>query len=200
MFILPAFSLLENHDTLVFMGSEISDEDLMLAYAKGDAEAFETLYVRHKGAVYRYLMRMCNNAAICDELFQDVWLKLIKSRSSYSIQARFTTWLYTLAHNHFIDYYRKHKKTNTTSEHEIDEITARAEQEPEQVAARNQSVNKLIQLIELLPEEQKQAFLLKEEAGMSVLEIADVMNVNQETAKSRLRYAMKKLREGLQDE
>lgn len=200
MFTLPAFYLWVNHDTLAYMGSEISDEDLMLAYAEGDAMAFETLYARHKGAVYRYLLRMCNNAAICDELFQDVWLKLIKSRSSYSIQARFTTWLYTLAHNHFIDYYRKHKKTNTISEQELDDIAARTAHEPEIAVATNQSVNKLIKLIEALPEEQKQAFLLKEEAGMSVPEIAEIMNVNQETAKSRLRYALKKLREGLQDE
>ena len=199
MISLPAFYRCVIQVTLSLMGSELSDEELMLAYVEGDAAAFEVLYTRHKQAVYRYLLRMCNNAAICDELFQDVWLKLIKSRTSYSVQARFTTWLYTLAHNHFIDYYRKQKNVKENIAIDTEELAARTAHEPEQAVSTGQSMNKLLQLIDALPDEQKQAFLLKEETGMSVVEIAEVMSVNQETAKSRLRYAIKKLREGLQD-
>ena len=82
------------------------DEDLMLAYAAGDAAAFDTLYARHKGGVYRYLLRQCRQGGVADELFQDVWMNLIRARASYVPSAKFTTWLYRLAHNRLIDHYR----------------------------------------------------------------------------------------------
>ena len=86
--------------------ADARDEDLMLAYAAGDATAFDTLYVRHKGGVYRYLLRHCGNAGIADELFQDVWMNAIRARATYAPSARFTTWLYRIAHNRLIDHWR----------------------------------------------------------------------------------------------
>src|ERR1700693_3877138 len=83
-----------------------SDEDLMLAYAAGDAAAFDALYSRHKGGVYRYLLRQCRQPGIADELFQDVWMNLIRARASYAPTAKFTTWLYRLPHNPLIGHYR----------------------------------------------------------------------------------------------
>src|SRR5258708_18084737 len=82
-----------------------SDEDLMLAYAAGDAAAFDALYARHKGGVYRYLLRQCRQGGVADELFQDVWMNLIRARTSYAPMAKFTTWLYRLAHTRLIDHY-----------------------------------------------------------------------------------------------
>jgi len=81
-----------------------SDEDLMLAYAAGDAAAFDVLYARHKGGVYRYLLRQCHHSGVADELFQDVWMNLIRARASYVASARFTTYVYKLAHNRLIDH------------------------------------------------------------------------------------------------
>ena len=72
----------------------------------GDAAAFDSLYARHKGGVYRYLARQCRQSGIADELFQDVWMNLIRARASYAPTAKFTTWLYRLAHNRMIDHYR----------------------------------------------------------------------------------------------
>src|ERR1700682_3111774 len=83
-----------------------SDEDLMLAYAAGEAAAFDTLYARHKGGVYRYLLRQCRDAGVAEQLFQDVWMNLIRVRATYQPSAKFTTWLYTLAHNRLIDHHR----------------------------------------------------------------------------------------------
>ena len=74
-----------------------SDEDLMLAYVAGDAAAFDVLYGRHRGGVYRYLLRQCRHRGIADELFQDVWTNLIRARASYAPTAKFATWLYRLA-------------------------------------------------------------------------------------------------------
>ena len=78
----------------------------MQAYAAGRAAAFDTLYGRHKGGVYRYLLRHCGNAGIADELFQDVWMNAIRARDRYAPTAKFTTWLYTLAHHRIIDHWR----------------------------------------------------------------------------------------------
>ena len=82
------------------------DEDLMLAYAADDAAAFDTLYARHKGGVYRYLLRQCAHAGVADELFQDVWMNVIRSRATYVPSAKFTTWLYRIAHHRLIDHWR----------------------------------------------------------------------------------------------
>ena len=86
----------------------VSDEQLMIAYRDGDAGAFDTLYRKHKGGVYRYMLRQCRDAGVADELFQDVWMNLIRARASYTVQAKFTTYIYKMAHNRLIDHYRKH--------------------------------------------------------------------------------------------
>jgi RNA polymerase sigma factor (sigma-70 family) len=83
-----------------------SDEELMLAYGTGDAAAFDALYARHKGGVYRYLLRQCRQPGVAAELFQDVWMNLIRARASYAPTAKFTTWLYRLAHNRMVDHFR----------------------------------------------------------------------------------------------
>src|SRR5215470_20187126 len=83
-----------------------SDEELMLAYAAGEGAAFDALYDRHKGGVYRYLLRQCRQPAVAAELYQDVWMNLIRARASYAPTAKFTTWLYRLAHNRMIDHFR----------------------------------------------------------------------------------------------
>jgi len=83
------------------------DEELMVAYRDGNLGAFEALYRRHKGGLYRYLLRQCRDNAVAEELFQDVWLNLIRSRGSYVVSSRFTTYLYRVAHNRLIDHYRR---------------------------------------------------------------------------------------------
>ena len=173
----------------------------MLSYQAGDVASFEILYTRHKGGVYRYILRHCKDESIAEELFQDVWMNLIKARDRYQVTAKFTTWVYQMAHNRVIDHYRREKNRATNNygskKEEVDETPARVQDQPEQNAEIRAGTLKLLALIEELPEHQKQAFLLREEAGMSVSEIAEICGVNKETAKSRLRYAVNKLREGL---
>ena len=84
-----------------------SDEQLMLAFRSGDAAAFETLYKRYRGRMYRYLLRQCGSASVAEELFQDVWMNLIRARERYEIKASFSTYVYQMAHNRLVDYYRK---------------------------------------------------------------------------------------------
>src|SRR3954462_11093253 len=95
--------------TAAAMPVEPADEDLMLRYSSGDAAAFDVLYARHRAGVFRYLLRQCGSRAAAEELVQDIWLNLMQARDLYQVQAKFTTWLYTLAHNRLIDHFRRHK-------------------------------------------------------------------------------------------
>src|SRR5262245_13216779 len=88
------------------MGSGPADEELMLAYGGGDAGAFEALYRRHRGTLYRFLLRQVRETATAEELFQDVWMRVIDSRERYQPRAKFTSWVYAIAHNRLMDHYR----------------------------------------------------------------------------------------------
>ena len=182
------------------MDRATTDEDLMLRYRDGDERAFDWLYVRHKGPLYRYLLRQCGHAASADELFQDVWLKLIKARASYQPKAKFTTYLYHMAHNRLIDYYRARGMPQSYRQLEPvdpEQVADAPYRQPDEYEDRRRQVEQLLQQIARLPEAQRETFLLRQEAGLSLDEIAAVTGVNKETAKSRLRYAMAKLRREL---
>lgn len=184
--------------------SECSDEDLMTSYRDGNAAAFDEIYSRHKGGVYRYLLRQCRDAAAAEELFQDVWMNLIRGRHGYTVSAKFTTWLYRLAHNRLIDHYRRHAHGATVSLDDengpaIAEPALPEREEPQSVHERRQRAARLLQLLRALPEVQREAFVLQQEGGMSVEEIAAATGVARETAKSRLRYALAKLRQGMDE-
>jgi len=182
-----------------------SDEDLMLAYAAGDAAAFDALYARHKGGVYRYLLRQCRQGAAVDELFQDVWMNLIRARASYTPTAKFATYLYRLAHNRLIDHYRASGVVSLVSaddeahEDAVAALPANRGLEPEVRAENRQLGERLKSAVAALPPPQRDAFLLQQEAGLSLDEIAELTGVGVETVKSRLRYAVNKLRSDLSD-
>jgi RNA polymerase sigma-70 factor (ECF subfamily) len=182
-----------------------SDEQLMLAYRDGDAGAFDTLYRRHKGGVYRYMLRQCRDRAVADELFQDVWTNLIRAREGYTVQAKFTTYIYTLAHNRLIDHYRKQGQAVLVSlddEDEngpaLDEPVAAPRDEPERHLDVKQQAAQLLKVLDELPAVQREAFVMQYEGGMTIEEIAEASGVTRETAKSRLRYALAKIRKGIQ--
>ena len=182
-----------------------SDEDLMRRYRAGDTHAFEVLYARHKGGLYRYFLRQCRIAAVAEELFQDVWMSLIRARERYEARAKFTTYLYHLAHNRLIDHYRRAKTGVPISygddpdEAKIDQVAEAEAREPENELDRRRQALRLLELLAALPEAQREAFLLREESGLSLEEIAEATGVNRETAKSRLRYALAKLRQGMKE-
>jgi RNA polymerase sigma-70 factor (ECF subfamily) len=182
--------------------AESSDEDLMLFYRDGDAGAFDVLYARHRGGVFRYLARQCRDPALAEELFQDVWMNLIRARAGYTVQAKFTTYLYRLAHNRLIDHYRKHGQAAVASFDAedgpaLDDVADDRAQPPEAALDARRQAAQLLELIGELPAPQREAFLLQQEGGMSVEEIAVATGVTRETAKSRLRYATAKLRQGM---
>ena len=181
------------------------DEDLMLAYAAGDAAAFDTLYARHKGGVYRYLLRQCRQGGVADELFQDVWMNLIRARASYVPSAKFTTWLYRLAHNRLIDHYRASGQVSLVSADDeahadtVAALSAHQGDQPERRAENQELGARLKAAVAALPLAQREAFVLQQEGGLSLADIAELTGAGLETVKSRLRYASDKLRAELAD-
>jgi len=181
-----------------------TDELLMERYRDGDAGAFDLLYTRHKGGVYRYMLRQCSERGVAEELYQDVWTNLIRARDGYRVTAKFTTWLYRLAHNRLIDHYRRqggrvaiYFETDDNPAHL--EVPALRAADPAVGLDIKQQAGRLLQLISELPEPQREAFLLQQESDMSVEDIAEATGVNRETAKSRLRYALARLRAGMRE-
>jgi len=180
---------------------EPSDEHLMLGYRDGDAEAFATLYGRHRGPLYRYLLHGCGNSSIAEELFQDVWTNLIRVRGTYRVEASFKTWLYRLAHNRLVDHYRKSHSQSQRQWESVEDLDAVPDPAPSQDQLANDAdcVQRLQVALCRLPAAQREAFVLREEAGMSLEAIGACAGVGRETIKSRLRYALKTLRAALED-
>ena len=180
------------------MRASLDDSALMLRYKDGDTTAFEMLYQRHNDALYRYLLRLCLNRHTAEDLYQETWSKIIRSRSRYRPTAKFTTFLYRVAHNCFIDYVRRNKRHNLGSVTDPD-ATADPSDEPPLLVEKSKARERLEAALLTLPDEQRDVFLLHEEAGLNLDAIAHVTGVNRETAKSRLRYAVKKLKNAMAD-
>lgn len=172
----------------------------MSAYSQGKAAAFDVLYARHKDATFRFVLRQCHcERAIAEELFQDLWLRVINASRFYRVSAKFTTWLYRIAHNLLVDFYRRQGRLFHVSltDNERDEPVALEGAQPQNLIADQQSIEKLQAIITGLPVEQREAFLMQQEGGLSLSDIAEATGCKPETVKSRLRYAMKKIRQSM---
>jgi RNA polymerase sigma-70 factor, ECF subfamily len=179
----------------------IDDGALMLRYRDGDMRAFETLYARHKGPLYRYLQRLSRDPEVANDLFQEVWSKVIASRERYEVRAQFNTFLFRIAHNCAIDYFRRTGKVSETQVAdvaELEEILPGNESDrPDAQVSEAEVKAAFRRALDDLPAEQRDVFVLYEESGLSLEEIGKVTGVAMETAKSRLRYAVGKLRAAL---
>lgn len=182
----------------------VPDEQLMLRYRDGDAGAFDELYGRHRGGVFRYVLRQVGLRSAAEEVFQEIWMKLIASRARYRVEARFATFLYHVAHNCVMDHFRRKTALHLVSlddgADEVIEVPGPARDQPERAVALRQSAARLLNALALLPPEQREVFLLHEEGELTLEEIAGITGVGRETVKSRLRYALAKLREGFEHE
>lgn len=180
-----------------------SDEALMLAYGQGDASAFDCLYSRHKDAVYRYFLRQqyshsaSQGSGVAEELSHDCWLKIIGHRKNYQVTAKFTTWLFTIAKHTAMDYYQK--KHLQLVDPDCYQQASPDFNDKHDVKSQEQLQHALKNSIAQLPVAQRQVFLLKQEANFSLDEIAEITQENKEKVKSSWRYAIQKLRRGLQE-
>jgi RNA polymerase sigma-70 factor, ECF subfamily len=185
---------------LAIMLADEDDATLMRRYRDGDVSAFELLYGRHKAVLYRYLYRLCHGAELCNDVFQETWSKVIDARHQYTARAQFRTYLLSIAHNCAIDHLRR---SNRLQAHELEDSAVIAEtvaddhDRPDMLLSVAQLQNEFQHVLQSLPHQQREVFVLYEDAGLSLAEIAEVTGIPIETAKSRLRYAVKKLRESL---
>jgi RNA polymerase sigma-70 factor (ECF subfamily) len=169
---------------------EATDEALMLAYRDGDAAAFDALYARHRARLYRFVLRGVKQRPVAEELYQEIWMRVIEARRRYAATARFTTWLYTIAHNRLVDHWRQRELALADPADE----PASAEADPARQAEGREALRRFAKALEELPHAQREAFLLHEEAGLTAMEIAAATASELEAVKSRLRYAVAKLK------
>lgn len=197
-----------------------TDEDLMEAFRVGDADAFEILVTRHSRGLYNFLVRSVHSPARAEELLQEVLLRVIRSKDRYRRSARFTTWVYTIARNLCVDEsrrarFRDHESLEAPMRgsgrrsgrgrgaHESSACllsTLATEDRPPDLGADSPRLReRLNRAVLRLPDDQREVFLMRLMAGMSFREIGETVGAPENTVKSRMRYALDKLREELAD-
>lgn len=187
-----------------------SDEALMLRYQKGDARAFEVLLTRHRRPVYNFILRFVGDRAAAEDVLQEAFLRVIKGADTWERQAKFTTWLYTIARNLCVDASRrgKHRKAasldapmsrDADDSRTLLDVTADKSAGVDRQAIGNELGVKMHAAIAKLSEEQREVFLMREFLDMQFKEIAEVVGCPENTVKSRMRYALEKLREELDE-
>ena len=186
-----------------------SDEAAMTAYAAGDVQAFARLYDRHARPVRRYFVRHAVPSAEADELLQETWMAVVRHAPDYTVQARFTTWLYTIARSRLVDHWRAQRRRVPLDDaanddgfddsSPIERIADPAAVAPDVRAMSREQAAAFLAAVDALPPAQRDAFLLHVDGDLSVAAVAEVTGVGAETAKTRLRYAMKRLRAACAD-
>ena len=182
-----------------------TDEGLMLAYKDGDAAAFEVLYGRWRRQLFRYVAHQCGQNGASDELYQDIWLRVVNARLQYEASARFATWLFRIAHNRLVDHWRASNRMPAVDIDRQDDddcdplatLPGPDDERPERIVERKVLAEQIVAAVQSLPDTQREAFLLSEDGDLSLEEIAALTGVGRETVKSRLRYALGKLRQEL---
>jgi RNA polymerase sigma-70 factor, ECF subfamily len=186
------------------MTTDAADEDLMVQYQRGEVRAFEVLLTRHRKPVYNFILRFIGDKETAEDLLQEAFMRVIKGAEAYKRNAKFTTWLYTIARNLCVDQtrrrkHRKHASLDAPMDHSDDSGTLLDVIPGSEMAADRKSVNKQLhqtmhRAIAGLSEEQREVFLMREFLDMPFKQIADVVGVPENTVKSRMRYALEKLR------
>lgn len=189
------------------MSQEPNDEELLVLYQRGDASAFARLLRRHRGPLCTFLVRMLGDREKAEDLAQEAFLRIVKGAGAWEQKARFKTWLYTIARNLVVDQSRRDKFRRADSldapQANVEDGPALVEQlpnggiGPERGAESARLRGVLAKALASLPEEQREVFILREQAGLAFKEIADAVGVNENTVKSRMRYALEGLRKSL---
>ena len=181
----------------------------MLRFRDGEGRAFEQLLLRHRRPIYLFVLRFVGtyNTALAEDLTQETFLRVVKHAKSYERQARFTTWLYTLARNLCVDSLRRYKHRRAQSldapvgEEGAPLIERTADPGPavDRRVIGHELQGRLQEAVASLPEDQREVFLMREVADLQFKEIAAIVGISENTVKSRMRYALEKLREALMD-
>jgi RNA polymerase sigma-70 factor (ECF subfamily) len=185
-----------------------SDAAIMLRVAAGDEASFNYLVGRYHRAIIHFLFRMVRNQAVAEELAQEVFLRVYRSRESYRAEAKFTTWLYRIATNLAVNHARdtKHERSAQTiyldaPDEETGTTPDVADDEPsvEQKLMRDERMAAIRTHVMELPERQRMAVLMHKYQGMDYRQIGDVLKLSESATKSLLFRAYQSLRDKLKD-
>lgn len=172
----------------------------MMDYAGGSTAAFDALYARHRAPLFRFLLRGLSQRALAEECFQETWSRVIVARARYRPEAAFSTWLYQIAHRLLIDQYRRagvRPGQSSDQEGVLAMVPADEAQQPEHLLSEFELRRRLQLALGELPDEQRIALQLRLEQELSLEAIGAITGVGRETVKSRLRYAMDRLKSRL---
>jgi len=189
----------------------MTDEALMARYQQGDVAAFAELVARHEKRLWNFVRRFVADSATAEDLLQEVFLRVVRNAAEWQPSAKFTTWLYTIARNLCTDnarrgVFRKAYSLDQTpgaardesGPHRIDKV-ASPDGNAEKAAMDREIATRVDQAVATLPVEQREVFLMREVMDMSFAEIATVTKTSEPTVKSRMRYALERLRVALEE-
>jgi len=190
---------------------DATDEMLMVRYQRGERKAFVELVRRHNRPIYNFVLRQLRVPTVAEDVTQDVFMRLVQNAAEFKHEARFLTWLYTIARNLCIDQLRKltHRRHASLDQPQGEHADAQllgetlADQNPQVSAERNalssEMRSSIMKAVDSLPDEQREVFLLREVANLPFRDIAEITGAGENTVKSRMRYALDRLKEALSD-
>jgi RNA polymerase sigma-70 factor (ECF subfamily) len=191
---------------------DATDEMLMVRYQRGERKAFAELVRRHNRPIYNFVLRQLRVPSLAEDVTQDVFMRLVQNAAEFKHEARFLTWLYTIARNLCIDQLRKlsHRRhasldqpgrdqapEGKTLGESISDPSPLASAEHNAVSSEVRSC--IVRAVDSLPDDQREVFLLREVASLPFREIAEITGVGENTVKSRMRYALDRLKEALSE-
>jgi len=182
----------------------ISDQDLIMLYLAGSERAFEELLLRHKQKIYGSIYLFVKDYTLAEDIFQEVFIKIIDTlrKGKYNHEGKFLQWALRISYNMCVDYFRRNKrkpKTTTTDSFDIFDVLPLSDLNAEQIMVRDQTHDKIKDLLDLLPEEQREVVILRHYADMSFKEISKLTRVSINTALGRMRYALINIRKIIEE-
>ncbi len=189
---------------------EATDEALMVSYQRGDRAAFTSLVRRHQGALYNFALRQLRTPSVAEDVVQEAFVRVVQNAAEFKHEARFTTWVYTITRNLCIDQLRKralrkHPSLDETRAGDdgegptLAERTADVKASVERDAVGSQLKERISRAVDLLPDDQREVFLMRELSNLPFKEIAEITGVPENTVKSRMRYALERLQTALSE-
>ncbi|MEX1193195.1 MAG: sigma-70 family RNA polymerase sigma factor [Brumimicrobium sp.] len=182
---------------------QLEDKALVSLYLKGDEKAFETLLMRHKNKIYNYIFAKIKDHALSQDIFQDTFIKVVKTlkKGNYNEEGKFLPWAMRIAHNLMIDYFRKANKvrmisesSSKTDDYNIFSVLQLEDENIEDSITREELEAQMVDLINYLPNAQRDILRMRIFQEMSFKDIADIEGVSINTALGRMRYALINMR------